>query len=278
MRLSELQPGWRTEFILHRHGALIHEHDDCIVVRTPANPTFYWGNFLLLPEAPADADLAAWRERFAQEISAMQPASQHEAFGINRPPAHGRLPAWEAAGFELIQTAVLRLRPAQLRAVPKAARGTLQFDTLDLVNDAEAIVALECADTQGFEPVAYAAFRRCQLPRYAAMAQQGDAAWFGVRCDGVLAADCGLMRDGRLGRFQSVATHPAWRRRGLCTALVHGGSQWGFRQWGLDEILMCADPDDVAIGIYEALGYQRIGLQWSLQRKAPQDRAPVAPA
>ncbi len=278
MRLSALQPGWRTEFILHRHGALVHERDDCIVVRTPDNPTFYWGNFLLLPTAPVDADLPRWRARFAQEISALQPASQHEAFGINQPPQHAALPGWQAAGFESIQTAVLRLRPAQLRAVAKPARGRLRFEQLDLVRDAEAIVALECADPQGFEPVGYADFRRRQLQRYAAMARRGNAAWFGVFCDGVLAADCGLMRDDTLGRFQRVATHPDWRRRGLCTALVHGVSAWGFAHWGLEQILMCADPDDVAIGIYETLGYERIGREWCLQRNAPQDRRPEAAA
>lgn len=272
MRLSELQPGWRTDFILHRHGALVVERDDCIVVRTPDNPGFYWGNFLLLPRAPADADLAHWRARFAQEISAPQPASQHEAFGINLPPDSARLPRWEAAGFELIETSVLRLRPAQLQAPAKVPSAALEFVVLDLAHDIEAIVALECADTHGFEPGAYADYRRRQFQRYAAMAQQGDAAWFGVRCDGVLAADCGLMHDGGLGRFQRVATHPAWRRRGLCTALVHGVSAWGFRHWGLDEILMCADPHDVAIGIYESLGYERCARDACLQRNAPQDR------
>jgi len=276
VRLSDLQPAWRTDFILHRHGALVRERDDCIVVRTPDNPTYYWGNFLLLPQAPADADLAFWRARFVQEIGALQPASLHEAFGINRPPDGADLPGWEAAGFELIESSVLRLRPAQLCAAAAAQRGMLQFEQLDLVRDIDAIVELECADTHGFEPAGYAAYRRRQLQRYAAMAQQDAAAWFGVRCDGVLAADCGLMHDGPLGRFQRVATHPAYRRRGLCTALVHGVSAWGFKHWGLDEILMCADPHDVAIGIYESLGYERFGRDCCLQRNAPQDRLPEA--
>lgn len=277
MRLAALQPGWRSDFLLHRHGALVAERDDCIVVRTPDNPTYYWGNFLLLPQLPGDADLAHWLQRFDDEVAALQPASQHVALGINLPPATlPPLPAWQAAGFDLIETAVLALRRDGLLAPATVPRGRVELLQLDLRQDIEAIVALECADTHGFAVAGYADYRRRQLQRYAAMAAQGQAAWFGLRCDGVLAADCGLMHDGAgLGRFQRVATHPDWRRRGLCTALVHGVSAWGFAQWGLQQILMCADPDDVAIGIYEHLGYRRIARECCLQRNAPQDR--VAP-
>ena len=63
VKLAELSPGWRTDFILHREDALVSERDDCIVVRTPHNPTYYWGNFLLLPAPPHDADLAHWARR-----------------------------------------------------------------------------------------------------------------------------------------------------------------------------------------------------------------------
>lgn len=274
--LSDLLPGWRTDLILHRHGSLLTERDDCIVVRTPGNPTFYWGNFLLLPAAPADAELAHWQARFAQEIGSLQPESRHLAFGINAAPAGEALPAWQAAGFERIETSVLQLHPGRLQAPPRLARGEVRFAQVDLERDLEAVVALQCAEDQGFEPAGYATFRRRQMQRYAAMARAGDAAWFGVWCDGVLAADCGLIRDAALGRFQHVSTHPGYRRRGLCSLLVNAVSAWGFEHWRLAETVMCADPHDVAIGIYETLGYRCIGQEWGLQLRSPQDRAGAA--
>ena len=58
MRVADLRPSWRTDFILHRAGGTeVVEQGDCIVVRTPGNPGWYWGNFLLLADDPADADL-----------------------------------------------------------------------------------------------------------------------------------------------------------------------------------------------------------------------------
>ena len=281
MRLADLRPGWRTDFILHRHGALVVERDDCIAVRTPDNPTFYWGNFLLLPAAPLDADLMHWQQRFFEEIGRWQPESRHLAFGVNGAPDGQALPAWSAHGFDLFETAVLRLAPGQLQAPLKPPNGDVLFRPFDLGLEAEAVVALQSADSHGFEAAGYVTYRRRQMARYAQMATSDEAAWFGVWCDGVLAADCGLMRDGPLGRFQHVATHPDWRRRGLCSALIHAVSHWGLTNWKLQELLMCADPHDVAIGIYESLGFRRIDREWCLQCYAPQDegaRRPVAGA
>lgn len=282
--MLDLLPGWRSAFLLHRFSGLVVQRDDCIVVRTPANPLHYWGNFLLLPAAPRDDELAHWRKRFDEEITALQPSSLHVAFGINRPQLAEPLPAWQADGFELIEDAVLRLPPSQLQAPPRAARGRIEFRALDLARELGAVVALQCADDHGLDPARFTEHRERQMALYAAMAQRGQAAWFGVWCDGVLAADCGLMRADPAtgaaieGRFQHVSTHPAWRRRGLCSALIHGVSTWGFSQWGLQSLLMCADPHDVAIGVYESLGYRRVASDWRLQRLAPHDAAARAAA
>lgn len=277
MTLDDLRPGWRSEFMLHAHGGRVERRADCLVVRTPDNPHFYWGNFLLLPRAPRDDELLHWLSRFDAEITQPQPASQHLAFGINAPPRGEALPSWREAGFEVIATAVLEQRPGELRPPPRAPRGRTEVRPLNLAHELQAVVALQCADAQGYEPVAHAAFRYTQMQRYAAMATLGQAQWFGVYCEGVLAADCGLMRDatvpGANGRFQHVTTHPDWRRRGLCSALVHEVTRFAFARWQLARVLMCADPDDVAIGIYESLGYRRIDSEWGLQLRAPQDRA-----
>ena len=47
--------GFRSELIFHRaDGEVIDcraEHG-CRVIRTPSNPTYYWGNYLLFERAP----------------------------------------------------------------------------------------------------------------------------------------------------------------------------------------------------------------------------------
>lgn len=282
MRLAELSLGWQTEFILHRLDARIGEQAECIAVCTDANPSFYWGNCLILPQAPADADLAHWLARFDELVAAGRPAVRHVAIGVDAPRGHHALPSWQAAGFDAVDTAVLALHPGGLLPSPRPVRAARwQLRVIDWASEVEAFLDLQCQDCAPYEPAGYRHFRRQQMARHARLAQAGQGEWFGLWCDGTLAADCGLMRDaarpGALGRFQHVSTHPEYRRRGLCTALVHGVTTWGFAHWQLAQAVLCADPHDVAIDIYRSLGYQPVGATWNLQRNAPQDRAAAAP-
>jgi ribosomal protein S18 acetylase RimI-like enzyme len=279
VRVADLRPGWRTDFTLHGVAAQVLEREDCVVVRTPGNPTFYWGNCLVLATPPRDDELAHWLRRFDEEIAALQPASRHVAIGVNTPYAGEQLPAWTAAGFELHVNAVMRLVPGGLLPPPPPKSHDVLVRPIVWQGPAaevEAIVDLECADTHGFEPVGYRHYRRRLFEHYAVLHGRGQCQWFGVWCDGVLAADCGLVRDhtgpSATGRFQRVATHPDWRRRGLCSALVHHVSRHAQQAWGVAEVIMVADPEDVAIGIYRSLGYREFESEWCLERRAPEDR------
>ena len=76
----------------------------------------------------------------------------------------------------------------------------------------------------------------------------------------------GWQADLIFARFQCVSTHPDSRRRGLCTALVHAACRHGFGAMGLRTLVMVADPDDVAIGVYESLGFRRGAGAWQFER------------
>ena len=62
--------GYRTDLALLRlGGSTIEDRGDHLVVRSPYNPTFYWGNFLLLDRVPDGAEATQqWLDRFAQEF------------------------------------------------------------------------------------------------------------------------------------------------------------------------------------------------------------------
>ena len=80
--------------------------------------------------------------------------------------------------------------------------------------------------------------------------------------------------------LQCVDTHGfeplgycACRRRGLCSALVHPVGRHALQAWQADEVVMVADPDDVAMGICRGLGHAEFEREWCLERRAPEDRA-----
>lgn len=275
MRVDELGLGWQSHLLACRYGAEIVERGDCIVLRMPANPTYYWGNCLILPAAPRDDELAHWLARFDEEIARHQPGSTHRAFGVDAATLSDALPSWRAAGIdEFDEMAVLTLEPAGLAARP-AARDTpaLVLRPLDLAQELElAVEAQVAARDASFEAAGYRVFRRSAMQHVAAMQAAGIANWFGAVVQGTLAADCGLVHDGVMGRFQFVETQAEWRRRGLCRALIHHVCEHAFHTLGLQRLVMCADPHDVAIGIYCSVGFVQIESHWGLQRRPRRDR------
>jgi ribosomal protein S18 acetylase RimI-like enzyme len=276
MRVQELGLGWRSHLLACRYGAEVTEREDCIVLRTAANPTYYWGNCLILPAAPRDDELPFWLRRFELEIHRLQPLSRHVAIGINAATLPDPLPSWRAAGIdEFDETAVLTIAPDMLVDAP-AVRDTpgLVLRALALPEELEAAVEAQVAGRDpSFEADGYRVYRRRAMQRMAEMQAAGIGHWFGALVDGVLVADCGLVHDGQRGRFQHVQTQAAWRRRGLCRALVHHVCRHAFERLGLQRLVMCADPHDVAIGIYRSVGFVQCENHWCLQRRPPRDRA-----
>lgn len=280
--IDELSLGWRTELIFHRFDAQVTRRAEYLLIRTPHNPTYYWGNFLLFDRAPRAGDAAAWLATFDAQIALPQPESRHLAFGID-----GEIPAtlpedFRALGVNLFPSTVLTMKRDQLRAPRRPLAAGFAIRALRLPQEATLAVALQVAsDSQGYEPADYRVFRERQMTRYGRMADAGIGDWFGVfaaTAQGeALVADCGLFRDGfgpdALGRFQFVSTHPAWRRRGLCSALIHAVCEHGFEAMGLASLVIVADPADVAIGLYESLGFVRDHAMWYIERPTRDDAA-----
>jgi RimJ/RimL family protein N-acetyltransferase len=237
----------------------------------------WWGNFLLFDAAPRAGDATHWLECFDAEIAQRQPGSRHVAFGVNAAQPF-ELPAdFAAASLTCYESTVLTMARAQQRP-PRKVLAAAEFRVQRLALPAQAALAVElhvASDVGEHQPIAdYRLFRERQMARYGAMERVGLGHWFGVFThDDRLVADCGLFVDetGTLGRFQHVSTHPAFRRRGLCTALIHAVCTHGFEAMGLQTLVIVADPDDVAIGLYESAGFERGTSSWQLERAPPKD-------
>ena len=111
------------------------------------------------------------------------------------------------------------------------------------------------------------------MRRYADMAAACMSHWWGAVHQGQVVAARGRHGQRHVGRLQHVETHPDFRRRGQCRALVHAACMHGFTQMGWHTLVMGADPDDVAINICRQLGFQPHDRWWMLERRVAEDQA-----
>jgi ribosomal protein S18 acetylase RimI-like enzyme len=262
MRVRSL--GYRTDLALLRlGGSEIEDRGDHLVVRSPHNPTHWWGNFLLLPAPPAADDVDRWLRAFATEF----PEAGHVALGFDG--THGNVE--DLSGFaerglsvegQAVMTATAVHEPPRPNrdAVCRALAGDDDWDQLvDL--------RMACIDA-GHDPEAYRAFTVAKVATVRRLVEGGHGDWFGAFEDGRLQSGMGLFRAGAdLARFQSVETRPEARGRGLAGTLVHHVSRHGFDVLGVRTLVMVADPDYLAIRIYRSVGFAETETQ--LQAEKP---------
>jgi len=108
--------GFRTDLFLVGLWGEVIERDRYVVVRTPDNPDFRWGNFLLYREAP-DARAAAengdgsWRADHAREL----PHARATLFAWDSPDgARGAADAFVEQGFEIDEGSILTATRGQI--------------------------------------------------------------------------------------------------------------------------------------------------------------------
>ncbi len=260
--------GFRTDLMVRRlTGSLIAEHASHLVVRTPTNPDFWWGNFILVDGPVRRGDADRWAVAFADAF----PRAPHLALGVDGADGEaGDESELARLGVTVEVTSVLTATRLTPPARPPAA-ATIRPLAGD--DDWAQAARLRAACHSDEEP---SAEERLFIARTVAeerrLCEAGGGVWFGAFVDGQLRSGAGLVSDGGgLARFQNVETHPGHRRGGLASAVVHGLGQYGLgqrgeRELGARTLVIVADPDDEAIRVYRALGFVDTERQVQLQR------------
>jgi acetyltransferase (GNAT) family protein len=239
--------GYRTDVALRvLEGAEVTDRGDYLAVRSPDNPDFWWGNFLLLAAWPGPGTGDSWLARFGAEF----PLARHIALGVDSAGQDSAgeddavPPEFLAAGLEARRDTVLTCAAVEPPPHPNA-----EAEIRPLASDADwrqsAELGVRCYGDDGSQEYQdrRAAARRLLI-------QEGRGAWFGAFADGRLLAQLGLVdAGGGCARYQHVETDPAARRQGLAGTLVWHAGRYGREKLGAGTFVIVADPDDVAIRV-----------------------------
>lgn len=228
-----------------------HAHENYLVIRSPSNPTHYWGNYLVLERPPQAQDFAHWLEVFAAEIGT-PPTVNHIllAWDKETPNLEPHIPE----GFTLEHSVVLAT--TAVHAPPKV---NLEAEIRPIVSDLDWAQVLECqvaARYPYYLEAPYRIFKQQSMARYRRMVEAGHGLWFGAFLQGQVVADMGIFYEGTVGRFQAVGTDPNFRRLGLCGTLVWRVAQFALEEWNLETLVMIADETYHAAKIYESVGFK----------------------
>lgn len=252
MKLSSL--GHRSELIFTSFDGAFETRLNYAVLRTLSNPNYFWGNLLILPNAPQKGDCEKWIELFKNEFT--DPRIYHMTFTWNEDQV-GDVSEFLAQGFALESSAVMQA--SAVRPPPKfnseiIVRPIAADEWSDMIE-----LQVRAADDH-LPKIEWRKFYEAQSRRFMAMEKAGMGHWFGAFLDNSLVAGLGIFHHEGLGRFQSVATDPAFQRRGICGTLVYRSARFALEEMPINDLVMCADPNYFALKIYQSVGFQQIRI------------------
>ncbi|GAA2747701.1 hypothetical protein GCM10009868_38250 [Terrabacter aerolatus] len=187
-------PGLTTDLdLLRLQGATVTDHGDHLVVRTETNPTFWWGNFVLVPTEARAAEVDRWVARFEEEL----PDAGHRAVGFALPG--GDTDAWAARGWDV--EVDVDLATTSVPAPADAPDGIL-LRALVSDDDWDQSAQVGGSDTPEDRRDGRLVFERRRAAAQRALVESGRARWFGAFDGDRLVADLGVVRLGDLARYQ----------------------------------------------------------------------------
>lgn len=248
--------GLRSDLLVLRGLSEIQAHDDRVVVRTPSEPNFWFGNMVIFRHPPEGAHGPGGSRAQVARARADFPDARHVCLIWDVPdllpgPGHEAL---RESGFVIDRSEVMTLTgPIQPAAPPPG------IALRPIVSDAEWRAVCELQTETGLEdghdPAEYATFVTNRFANRRRQAEAGAGAWFGAFDGARLVGDLGLYHDGETARYQSVETRASHRRRGICPALVSFAHDWAAaRAQGLTYVII-ADADSAAGRLYRRRGF-----------------------
>lgn len=265
MKLIQIRSlGLKTDIEIARFENKLTERDGYLVVETPGNPDFYWGNFLLFPSPPTLEDRVRWPAIFKEEF-AHNPAIQHQAFTWDSPEG---MRGVDFPGYDFEASPIYHLNKA-IR--PTRMNEEVEVRALSSEEDWRQAITNQVSNrAEGFEEEGYLRFKEKQMARYRRMSEAGLGHWYGAFLNRKLVADAGLYHFGELGRFQSVETASAFRRQGIAAALIYNMAQHGLKR--AKNLVIVADPTHGADRVYRSVGFGGSEIAVQLTLRAPRDQ------
>ena len=253
---------WATSIDVLGADRIVERRSDHLVIRSPGNPDYYWGNFLLFEDAPRRGDLALWESAFADAFGD-EPRVRHRTFAWDR--LDGRLGAarteLEANGYAIDETVGLVAKPTDLRSHSRENRD-VTIAALDPFGDETLWDAVVELNVETREPEhdedGYRTFSRARQRELRELFRAGLGTWY-VALDpanGQVVATCGIVVTAGRGRYQSVVTASAHRRRGICSRLVVDAARLSSAAFGTEHFVIAAEVGYHALGLYESLGFR----------------------
>lgn len=247
--MRTLPLGWATDVTVLQHmGSTVVDHGGHLVVRTPQNPRFHWGNCIFVTDPDAVNDAARWVRTFADAV----PGADWIAIGLIATPTDAD--GWSRAGLQLELDDVLATS-----TLPRQTTTPAGYDVRALTGaDWDQLVTRSLDDnarSDEYEAGMHEQFTRARVRAQRALSERGLASFVGAFEDGRLVAELGIVLCDATARYQTVGTAPEHRNRGLASHLLGVAGSWASER-GCTQWVIVTEAVNPAGRVYRSAGFE----------------------
>ncbi len=254
--------GYFTDsFFLEKDKEIIPQKEYTLV-RSPNQPHFFYGNYLLLNHPISHFEKTSIEERFRYHFN--HPSIKHYTFCWTGPDTSG-LGLFLEDGYVLEEITVLAIKENQYE-MPGCLNERITIRAFGSDKDWQEWMDLEMEERdEAFEENGYREFIKGRIAIYKGLNEKDMGNNYGAYLDNQLVASAGLYHQSGIGRFQNVRTRKEYRNRSICNTLMHHICQLAFQE--LHQLVIAAEKGYHALDIYRKLGFQEVGHQTSVFKK-----------
>jgi GNAT superfamily N-acetyltransferase len=235
----------QTELALAATRGTVTDRGDYIVIETPDDPGYYYGNLLVLPAAPQVGEVAYWTRRFADELG-KKPGIDHVTFWWDGVTGDAGATDELAAASFTIETSIVMATNAIAAATSPWPIRTMSPD--EVLATAEIAYAIGDRHDES-----YRAFLQRRAAWDRELVVRGVASFYAAFDGAHPIASLGLVRLGALARFQDVQTLPPYRRRGVASALLAAAATDT-----RERLVILAQADGIGERVYSHAGFHAV--------------------
>ena len=256
-----------TDAALFRYMGNSHVLNSYAVFSCPQNPFYRWGNRIHFGYNQTYNDSSFCEKLMIQEFEQIAGITHHAFSWDVESYAQFPTEAWEALGYgvDYSDTLVLTQQPNALDARPQDISIRKLTSDLDWqqAQDCQVLVRSKYWNEKDFR-----AYLTPKFSAYRQIAQEEQGVWLGAfTSEGIQVGNLGMLyckpeaaSAQLLVRFQMVATHPDFQRRGICQYLLQEAIKYLFqyaeqKQFSSVSAVIVADPDYHAKKLYQKVGF-----------------------
>lgn len=258
MRPDALWPSARTETWIQAPARVFEDHGPIGVIRTASNPTYRWGNCLVLPTPPTPDALDELEATHARLLGTDTPAFLWPGDAVD--PALAA--AFTARNYQTEIEVPMRMGLAgePPPALPDGVTVTPVSSVADWADFARFRVLLWPKLPLDYQ------FQRASMAWQSAQANAG--AWWLLRLHGEVIGSMGLFWKDGLARYQDVDVRPDHHGKGLGRLMFHTVRGRSEATGGFDTQIIVADRGALAHAWYGRMGFQELTGELFAFRKA----------